>query len=144
MCTFSNNNVWESSTFGFLVQLPVSTVDEITALRIATCIDDAGGTYMEAPVSGSKGPAEAGQLIFLGAGNKKLYESVQHPLEVMGKASFYLGAVGAGSSMKLVVNQVGFILMVLPCDFVLSVALRFTCPNAIIMNCLSCALLMAV
>lgn len=28
----------------------------------------AGGAYLEAPVSGSKGPAEQGQLIFLSAG----------------------------------------------------------------------------
>jgi 3-hydroxyisobutyrate dehydrogenase-like beta-hydroxyacid dehydrogenase len=33
----------------------------------------AGGRFLEAPVSGSKKPAEDGQLIFLTAGDEGLY-----------------------------------------------------------------------
>ena len=62
--------------------LPVSTVDPMTTLRIADAIKAAGGRFLEAPVSGSKGPAEQGQLVFLSAGDEELFESVQHPLEV--------------------------------------------------------------
>ena len=40
------------------------------------------------------------------AGDRELFERVQAPLEVMGKASFFLGEVGAGANMKLVVNMV--------------------------------------
>jgi 3-hydroxyisobutyrate dehydrogenase-like beta-hydroxyacid dehydrogenase len=32
-----------------------------------------GGAFLEAPVSGSKGPAAAGQLIFLCAGDEATY-----------------------------------------------------------------------
>jgi glyoxylate/succinic semialdehyde reductase len=46
----------------------VSTVDVATVLQIASAIRGKGGSYLEAPVSGSKGPAIAGQLIFLTGG----------------------------------------------------------------------------
>jgi glyoxylate/succinic semialdehyde reductase len=57
-------------------------------------------------VSGSKKPAEDGLLIFLTAGDEGLYAATEPMLEVMGKARFYLGAVGKGAEMKLVVNMV--------------------------------------
>ncbi|CAN6701163.1 unnamed protein product [Malus baccata var. baccata] len=59
-----------------------------------------------APVSGSKKPAEDGQLIFLTAGDKSLYETVASLLDIMGKSRFYLGEVGNGAAMKLVVNMI--------------------------------------
>ena len=48
--------------------MDVSTIDVGTAQKIAAAIQGAGGQYIEAPVSGSKQPAEQGQLIFLAAG----------------------------------------------------------------------------
>ncbi len=46
----------------------VSTVDAATSARIAAAVRAKGGAFLEAPVSGSKGPAEQGTLIFLTAG----------------------------------------------------------------------------
>ena len=45
-----------------------------------------GGRFLEAPVSGSKGPAAAGALVFLCGGDKPLFEQVSAELEAMGKA----------------------------------------------------------
>ena len=42
-------------------------------------------------MSGSKGPAEAGQLIFLAGGDRALFERAQPALDVMGKAAYFLG-----------------------------------------------------
>ncbi len=53
----------------------------------------AGAQYLEAPVSGSKGPAEQGTLIFLAGGDEELYQSSGPLLDVMGKAKFFLGPV---------------------------------------------------
>ena len=49
-------------------------------VQVAAAVRGAGGAYLEAPVSGSKGPAEQGQLIFLAAGehNMPVYVLVQH------------------------------------------------------------------
>ena len=54
-------------------------------------MEAAGGAYLEAPVSGSKGPAEAGQLIFLAGGDRALFERARPALDVMGKAALFLG-----------------------------------------------------
>lgn len=47
----------------------VSTVDAATSRHIAAAVRAAGAAFLEAPVSGSKGPAEQGKLIFLTAGS---------------------------------------------------------------------------
>ncbi|KAL6762565.1 6-phosphogluconate dehydrogenase [Haematococcus lacustris] len=84
----------------------VSTVDAATSAAIAQAVRSAGALFLEAPVSGSKKPAEDGKLIFLAAGDKALFDAATPALDVMGKASFYLGEVGAGANMKLVVNMI--------------------------------------
>ncbi|KIY98768.1 hypothetical protein MNEG_9191 [Monoraphidium neglectum] len=75
----------------------VSTVDSDTSSAIAAKarprVRAAGGLFLEAPVSGSKGPAEQGQLIFLCAGDAALFDAAAGPLDVMGKKAFFLGEV---------------------------------------------------
>lgn len=62
-----------------------------------------GGRFLEAPVSGSKGPAEGGSLLFLCAGDRSLFdhEVTQRALDLMGKRAFFLGEVGSGTKMKV-------------------------------------------
>ncbi|KDP40757.1 hypothetical protein JCGZ_24756 [Jatropha curcas] len=84
----------------------VSTVDGGTSKLINGHIKATGASFLEAPVSGSKKPAEDGQLIFLTAGDKSLYEIAAPYLDIMGKSRFYLGDVGNGAAMKLVVNMI--------------------------------------
>lgn len=84
--------------------IDVSTVDAATSKRISDAVHAAGGRFLEAPVSGSKGPAEQGQLVFLTGGDQELYDAAKPLLDIMGKASFFLGDVGAGANMKLVVS----------------------------------------
>ncbi|CAN6587103.1 unnamed protein product [Malus baccata var. baccata] len=84
----------------------MSTVDADTSSKISEAIKERGGYFLEAPVSGSKKPAEDGQLVILAAGEKALYEEVIPAFNVMGKKSFYLGQVGNGAKMKLVVNMI--------------------------------------
>ena len=65
-----------------------------------------GGTFLEAPVSGSKGQAAGGTLIFLCGGDEGLFERVKSTIEgTLGKAAHFFGPVGAGSKMKLIVNM---------------------------------------
>lgn len=84
----------------------VSTVDAGTSQKVAQAVRGTGALFLEAPVSGSKGPAEQGALIFLTAGDRELFDAAGPLLDVMGKASFFLGDVGAGARMKLVVNMI--------------------------------------
>lgn len=83
-----------------------ATLSPARMMYIASEIEKRGGKFLEAPVSGSKVPAETGTLIFLCGGNAEVFSAVSPALECMGKASFHLGPVGAGSKMKLVVNMI--------------------------------------
>ncbi|KAK7275306.1 hypothetical protein RIF29_16418 [Crotalaria pallida] len=86
--------------------IDMSTVDADTSVKISEAIKAKGGDFLEAPVSGSKKPAEDGQLVILAAGDKALYDEVLPAFDVLGKKSFYLGEVGNGAKMKLVVNMI--------------------------------------
>ena len=60
--------------------------------------------FVDAPVSGSKGPAEAGQLLILASGPPAAAASVRPVFSVIGRKTVWLGEAGQGSRMKLVVN----------------------------------------
>ena len=64
----------------------------------------AGGEYIEAPVSGSRKPAEAGQLVAMTAGQSRRMGEVEKLLGFMCARTVYCGAVPAALQMKLAVN----------------------------------------
>ena len=64
----------------------------------------AGGRYVEAPVSGSRKPAEAGQLVGLLAGDSDAVDEVRPLLAPMCHQSFVCGPVPSALHMKLAVN----------------------------------------
>ena len=56
--------------------IDMSTVDVATSSKICEAVKAKGGRFLEAPVSGSKKPAEDGALVILGAGDETLYKEV--------------------------------------------------------------------
>lgn len=64
----------------------------------------AGGTYVEAPVSGSRKPAEAGQLVAMLAGQPETVERVRPILQPMCPETFLCGPVPNALLTKLSVN----------------------------------------
>jgi len=86
--------------------IDVSTVDPETSVHIAEAVEIKGGRFLEAPVSGSKKPAEDGSLVFLCGGDESLYHEAAPALQVMGKKTFYFKEVGQGAQMKLVINMI--------------------------------------
>jgi 3-hydroxyisobutyrate dehydrogenase len=60
--------------------------------------------FVDAPVSGSKGPAEAGQLLILASGPGEAEAMVRPAFSAIGRKAVWLGEAGQGSRMKLVVN----------------------------------------
>ena len=62
-------------------------------------------TFVDAPVSGSKGPAKAGQLLILASGPAAAEPIVAPAFAAIGRKTVWLGAAGQGSRMKLVVNS---------------------------------------
>lgn len=66
----------------------------------------AGGRYVEAPVSGSRGPAEAGELVAMLAGEREVVEAVRPLLTATCRDAVYCGPVPHGLLTKLAVNTV--------------------------------------
>jgi 3-hydroxyisobutyrate dehydrogenase len=61
-------------------------------------------TFVDAPVSGSREPAEKGQLLILASGPPSDASLLQPVFAALGRATLWLGPAGAGSRMKLVLN----------------------------------------
>lgn len=61
--------------------------------------------FVDAPVSGSKGPAEAGQLLIMASGPAAAEPVVDPVFDVLGRKTVWLGQVGQGSRLKLAVNS---------------------------------------
>jgi 3-hydroxyisobutyrate dehydrogenase len=65
----------------------------------------AGGLYLDAPVSGSKGPAEAAQLVGMIAGDALALDIAEPILSVMCARIFRCGDAPNATRMKLAVNH---------------------------------------
>ncbi|CAB3809395.1 2-hydroxy-3-oxopropionate reductase [Paraburkholderia ultramafica] len=85
-----------------IVQMGTTSPDYSRGLEAD--IRNAGGSYVEAPVSGSRKPAEAGQLVAMLAGEDTAIESVRPLLEPMCHQTMVCGPVPNGLLMKLAVN----------------------------------------
>jgi 3-hydroxyisobutyrate dehydrogenase len=72
--------------------------------RLEADIVAAGGRYVEAPVSGSRVPAEQGTLVGMLAGDPAAVAAVEPLLRPMCERTFVCGAVPQALRMKLAVN----------------------------------------
>ena len=63
-----------------------------------------GLQLLDAPVTGSRTQAAAGQLTFLVGGDEAAVAKARPVLQAMGKEVVYLGAAGAGAKLKLINN----------------------------------------
>ena len=61
-------------------------------------------TLLDAPVSGSKDPAEKGQLTIFASGPEEARSRVTPLFDALGQRTIWVGGVGAGSRLKLVNN----------------------------------------
>lgn len=61
--------------------------------------------YLDAPVAGTKTPAENGELLFLVGGDSASVNETKFLLDIMGKKALHLGKVGMGAAMKMLINQ---------------------------------------
>ena len=60
--------------------------------------------FVDAPVSGSRAPAESGQLIVLASGPEAARAIVDPVFSALGRRTLWLGPAGGGTRMKLVLN----------------------------------------
>jgi 3-hydroxyisobutyrate dehydrogenase len=87
------------------VWLQMSTVGEDGSNRLAETATEHGVVFVDAPVLGTRQPAEQGQLVVLASGPVEVRERSQQIFDVVGSKTVWLGEAGAGSRLKLVVNN---------------------------------------
>ncbi|QIS13993.1 NAD(P)-dependent oxidoreductase [Nocardia arthritidis] len=86
------------------VWLQMGTVGPEWTNRLAALAEQSGVGFVDAPLLGTKPAAEQGTLIVLGSGEDRLRDRVRPILESVGGRIMWIGAAGAGSKLKLVVN----------------------------------------
>lgn len=84
--------------------VPMGTTSPGYSRDLEAEVRAAGGAYVEAPVSGSRKPAEAGQLVAMLAGEPEAVEAVRPLLRPMCHETFTCGPVPNALLMKLSVN----------------------------------------
>ncbi|WP_197521141.1 NAD(P)-dependent oxidoreductase [Bradyrhizobium icense] len=82
----------------------MATTEPVYSKGLQRDILAAGGRYVEAPVSGSRKPAESGQLVAMLAGSPHDLEIVRQLLVPLCRSAIVCGAVPSALQMKLAVN----------------------------------------
>lgn len=82
-----------------------STVAVDTARQASALVAESGARFLDAPVSGGREGAEAGQLVFMAGGEAAAVEELMPVFRAMGKQVTHMGPVGSGQATKAV-NQI--------------------------------------
>ena len=85
--------------------ISMATTDPAYSAGLDRDVRQAGGIYVEAPVSGSRTPAELGQLVAMAAGDREAVEAIRPVLAPMCSQVVFCGAVPNALLMKLAVNH---------------------------------------
>jgi 3-hydroxyisobutyrate dehydrogenase len=87
------------------VWVQMGTIGVVGSERCAQLARDRGLVYIDAPVLGTKKPAEEGQLVVLASGPGDSRERLEPFFDAIGKRTIWLGRAGQGSRLKVVVNS---------------------------------------
>jgi 3-hydroxyisobutyrate dehydrogenase len=88
------------------ILIECSTVSPGWIRELAAAAATAGCELLDAPVTGSKPQAAAGQLVFLAGGSAAALDTARPVLAAMSKDIIHLGPTGSGAMMKLINNFV--------------------------------------
>jgi len=87
------------------IWVQMATIGTEWTARLADAAARHGVTFVDAPVSGSQGPAEAGQLVILASGPARAHDVLVPVFAALGRATVWLGPAGDGTRAKLVLNS---------------------------------------
>ncbi|MFO8032614.1 MAG: NAD(P)-dependent oxidoreductase [Desulfohalobiaceae bacterium] len=82
----------------------MSSVSPAYTRDLHSKLQSTGCTFLDAPVSGSKKPAEEATLVILAGGQEQAVQAQTPLLQSMGKKVVHCGHVGQGSMMKMAIN----------------------------------------
>lgn len=87
------------------IWIQMSTIGIAATDEMAQLAADAGVTFLDAPVSGTKEPAEAGKLVVLAAGPDDALDACAPVFEAIGSRTIRLQEPGEATRLKLVLNN---------------------------------------
>jgi 3-hydroxyisobutyrate dehydrogenase/2-hydroxy-3-oxopropionate reductase len=88
------------------VVLESTTVDPRTVRALRPLVEERGASLLDAPVSGSVPLVERGELTVMVGGDAAALEQARPVLDVLAAKVIHVGELGAGATVKLVVNAV--------------------------------------
>jgi 3-hydroxyisobutyrate dehydrogenase len=87
------------------IWLQMSTIGEAGTARCMELAETNGLTLIDAPVLGTKEPAEEGELVVMASGPRDLEDRVAPIFEAVGQRTMWVGEAGAGTRLKLATNS---------------------------------------
>jgi 3-hydroxyisobutyrate dehydrogenase len=85
--------------------LQMSTIGIEGTERCAELAERNDLAFVDAPVVGTKQPAEQGKLVVLGAGPAETRQRMQPIFDALGQRTIWAGEAGAGTRLKMVANS---------------------------------------
>ena len=98
------------------VLLDCSTIDVATARKIARLAESREISFLDAPVSGGVGGAEAGTLTFMVGGADESFAALTPLFDIMGRTAVLCGGAGNGQAAKICNNMILGITMIGTCE----------------------------
>jgi 3-hydroxyisobutyrate dehydrogenase len=86
------------------VWIQMATVGVDWTARFSALAHDHGLEFVDAPVSGSDGPARDAQLVVLASGTEAVHPLVEPLFDAIARRTLWLGPAGNGTRLKLVLN----------------------------------------
>ena len=85
--------------------IQMGTISPNESRDLLAKVNNAGGSYLEAPVLGSIPQVQDGTLIVMVGSTADQFDQWQSLLDCFGKQVMHIGTVGAGAGVKLAMNQ---------------------------------------
>ena len=86
------------------VAIECSTLSPAWVAELDALVTGRGAALLDAPVTGSKPQAAAGEVLFLVGGDPQVLDGVRDVLRAMSRDAVHMGPVGSGARMKLINN----------------------------------------
>lgn len=102
---FGTDGIFSGAARGVLF-VDFSTVSPELSKDLASEAEGRGMAYVEAPVTGSKGGAQAGTLVLMVGASPEAFARAEPLFKAVGEKAIHCGPVGAGSQVKLAGNAV--------------------------------------
>jgi 2-hydroxy-3-oxopropionate reductase len=101
---FGENGIAEGFAPGKIV-IDMTTISPLATKEFARRIEEMGGFYLDAPVSGGDVGAKAATLTFMVGGREHIFERIKPLFQLMGKTITLIGGNGDGQTAKAA-NQI--------------------------------------